>query len=67
MYIASTNQQTFYNYSVVCKTKKEALLELEKFWNSKSNMNYDPIPFKEAFEEFGFMIQKIELNKTFEI
>ena len=42
-------------------------LELKKYWESDNNGNYNPMPFKEAIEYYGFYIEKIVLNKPFEI
>jgi len=66
MYIATT-QGVKYGFMVISKTKNQAWRELKKYWDSDNNGNYDPMPFEEAIEYYGFYVEKIELNKPFEI
>ena len=53
---------------VISKTQKQAWIELKKYWESDNNGNYDPMPFEQAIEYYGFYVsEKIAFDKPFEI
>ena len=65
MYIATT-QGLKYNHMLISNSKFQSCRELEKFWDDTWK-DEEGMTFEEATEYYGFYIEKIVLNKPFEI